>query len=120
MRSRLGVTLSVGRTAVLGVSAGAELALAVGLRHPDLYGAIFSASPGGGYRPPNVMPSPLPRTYLVAGTREPFFLKNAARWAATLRAGGADIVMRERVAAHDEAMWRDEFSLMLDWAFGRA
>ena len=24
----------------------------MGLRHADLYGAIFSASPGGGYRPP--------------------------------------------------------------------
>jgi hypothetical protein len=25
------------------------------------------------------MPSSIPRTYLVAGTLEPFFLKNAAR-----------------------------------------
>ena len=47
-RSRFGVTLSADRTAVFGVSAGGELALAIGLRHPDLYGAIFSASPGGG------------------------------------------------------------------------
>jgi len=120
VQSRLGVSLSVGRTAVLGVSAGGEFALAIGLRHPDLYGAIFSASPGGGYRPPNVMPSPLPRTYLVAGTLEPFFLDNAARWAAALRDGGADIVMRERIAGHDEAMWREELPVMLDWAFGRA
>ena len=29
-----------------------EAALALGLRHPDVYGAIFCASPGGGYRPP--------------------------------------------------------------------
>jgi enterochelin esterase-like enzyme len=79
IRSRFGVTLSAGRTAVFGVSAGGELALAMGLRHPDLYGAIFSSSPGDGYRPPDVMPRPLPRTYLVAGTLEPFFLANAAR-----------------------------------------
>ncbi|HKE96663.1 MAG TPA: alpha/beta hydrolase-fold protein, partial [Povalibacter sp.] len=66
VRTRFGVALPAGRTAVFGVSASGELALAVGLRHPDVYGAIFCASPGGGYRPPGVMPSSVPRTYLVA------------------------------------------------------
>jgi enterochelin esterase-like enzyme len=119
VRSRFGVTLPAARTAVCGVSASGELALAIGLRHPDLYGVIFSGSPGGGYQPPEVMPSRLPRTYLVAGTLEPFFLENAARWAAALRDAGADIVMRERVAGHDDAMWRAEFPLMVAWAFGK-
>ena len=68
VRSRFNVTPSPKRTAVFGVSAGGELALAMGLRHPDRYGAIFSASPGAGYRPPDVMPGPLPRTCLLAGT----------------------------------------------------
>jgi enterochelin esterase-like enzyme len=117
-RSRFGITLSAERTAVFGVSAGGELALALGLRRPDLYGAIFSGSPGAGYRPPDVMPSPLPRTYLVAGTLEPFFLGNAARWAAALRSAAANVVMCERVAEHDGAMWREEFPLMVAWAFG--
>ena len=117
VRSRFGVTLPTARTAVFGVSAGGELALALGLRHPDLYGAIFSASPGAGYRPPDELPSPLPRAYLVAGTLEPFFLDNAARWAAALRAAAADVVMRARVAGHDAAMWREEFPLMVAWAF---
>lgn len=116
-RSRFGITLSAKRTAVCGVSAGGELALALGLRHPDLYGAIFSSSPGAGYRPPDVMPTPLPRTYLVAGTLERFFLDNAARWAAALRGAAADVVMCERVAGHDHAMWREEFPLMVAWAF---
>ena len=119
VRSRFGVMLPAERTAVFGVSAGGELSLAIGLRHPDRYGAIFSASPGGGYRPPDVMPSLLPRTYLVAGTQEPFFLENASRWAVALRAAGADVVMRERAAGHDDAMWREEFPLMVAWAFGR-
>lgn len=119
VRFRFGVTLAAARTAVFGVSAGGELALAIGLRHPDRYGAIFSASPGAGYRPPDVMPSSLPRTYLVAGTQEPFFLENAARWAAALRAADADVVMSERVAGHDDAMWREEFPLMIAWAFGK-
>jgi hypothetical protein len=44
--TRLAVRLPASRTAVFGVSAGAELALAMGLRHPDVYGAVFCASPG--------------------------------------------------------------------------
>jgi len=118
VRSRFGVRLSSERTAVFGVSAGGELALALGLRYPGLYGAIFSASPGGGYRPPAAMPARLPRTYLVAGTLEPFFLENAARWAAALRAADADVVLSERAAGHDDKMWRREFPLMIQWAFG--
>ena len=117
-RSRFGVALPAERTAVFGASAGGELALALGLRHPDVYGAIFSGSPGGGYRPGGAMPGRVPRTYLVAGTLEPFFLDNAARWAAALRDAAADVVMSERIAGHDEAMWRAEFPLMVAWAFG--
>jgi enterochelin esterase-like enzyme len=117
-RARLGVALPAERTAVFGVSAGGELALALGLRHPDVYGAVFCASPGGGYRPPGVMPSPIPRTYLVAGTLEPFFLENATRWAVTLRDAGAAVVMTERAGSHGGAFWREEFPLMVAWAFG--
>ena len=118
-RSRFGVALPAERTAVLGVSASGELALAIGLRHSDVYGTVFCASPGAGYRPPVVMPNPLPRAYLVAGTLEPFFLENATRWADALRAAGADVVMTERAGSHGGAFWRDEFPLMVAWAFGR-
>ena len=119
VQSRFGVALPAERTAVWGASIGGELALAIGFRHPGIYGAVFSASPGGGYRPPVVMPSPLPRVYLVAGTLEPFFLQNARRWAAALRDAGADVVMAERVGSHGDAFWREEFPLMVAWAFGR-
>jgi enterochelin esterase-like enzyme len=119
VRSRFGVAPTGEQTAVFGVSAGGELALAIGLRHPDVFGTVFCASPGGGYRPPSVMPSPLPRAYLVAGTLEPFFLQNANRWAAALRAAGADVMMTERVGSHGDAFWREEFPLMATWAFGR-
>jgi enterochelin esterase-like enzyme len=118
-RSRFGVALAAERTAVFGVSAGGELALAMGLRHPDIYGAVFCASPGAGYRPPASMPDALPRTYLAAGTLEPFFLENATRWADALRDAGADVVMTERVGSHGDAFWREEFPLMVAWAFGR-
>ena len=117
-RSRFGVALPAERTAVFGVSASGELALALGLRHPDIYGAVFCASPGGGYRPPAMMPDSLPRAYLVAGALEPFFLENATRWAVALRDAGADVVMNERAGSHGDAFWREEFPLMVAWAFG--
>jgi enterochelin esterase-like enzyme len=117
--SRFKVQLPAERTAVLGVSASGELALALGLRYPDVYGAIFCASPGAGYRPPEPMPHPVPRTYLVAGTLEPFFLENAMRWATALRGAGADFVMTERVGSHGDAFWWEELPLMVAWAFGR-
>ena len=117
--SRFGVALPSERTAVMGVSASGELALAMGLRHPDIYGAIFCASPGAGYRPPEAMASPIPRAYLIAGTQEPFFLENAARWAVALRDAGADVVMNERAGSHGGAFWEEEFPLMVAWAFSR-
>jgi len=116
--ARFGVELPAERTATLGVSASGELALALGLRHPRIFGVVLCASPGAGYRPPEDLPVPLPRTYLVAGTQEPFFLENATRWAAALRTGGADVVMQERVGAHGDPFWRQELPLMVAWAFG--
>ena len=119
VRTRFGVALPAGRTAVFGCSASGEFALAIGLRHPDVYGAIFCASPGGGYRPPEVMPNSISPTYLVGGTLEPFFLENAARWADALRDAGADVVMNERPGAHGDAFWQEELPLMVGWAFGQ-
>ena len=117
-RTRFGVSFPAERSAVFGASAGGELALALGLRHPDVYGAILSGSPGAGYQPAGELPRPIPRTYLVAGTQEPFFLANATRWATALRDAGADVVLRERDASHGPALWRAEFPLMVAWAFG--
>lgn len=118
-RTRFGMVLSADRTAVCGVSASGELALAMGLRHPDVYGAVFCASPGGGFQPPAVIPRKLPRAYLVAGTQEPFFAENAARWRHALRAAGAEVVMTERPGAHGDTFWKEEFRSMVAWAFGR-
>jgi enterochelin esterase-like enzyme len=117
VRTRFGVALPAARTAVWGASLGGELALALGLRHPDTYGAVFSASPGAGYKPPVMMPSSLPRVYLVAGTQEQFFLENAVRWADALRSAGADVVMTERVGPHGGEFSEEEFPLMVAWAF---
>jgi len=117
--TRLGAELPAERTAAFGVSASAELALAMGLRHPDIYGVVFCASPGAGYQPPGDLPGRLPRTYLVAGTEEPFFRDNATRWANALRGAGGDVVLTERAGGHGGAFWKREFPLMVAWAFGR-
>lgn len=117
VRERFEVDPPVERTAVCGVSAGGELALALGLRHPDVYGAVLCASPGGGYQPPPQLPTRLPRTYLVAGTLEPFFRDNATRWAEALSAAGAEVVMVERTGDHGDPFWRAEFPPMVSWAF---
>ena len=111
------MALPAERTAVCGVSAGAELALALGLRHPTLFGSVFASSPGGGFRPPAVWPRPLPRCYLTAGTSEPFFLENARRWAEALGDAGADVVLTERDGDHGDPFWEAEFPLMVAWAF---
>jgi enterochelin esterase-like enzyme len=117
--TRFHVALPPSRTVAFGVSAGGELALALGLRHPDVFGTVCCASPGAGYQPPPTLPPRLPRTYLVAGTSEPFFRANAMRWAHALGEAGADVVMTERTGAHGGAFWQDEFPLMVTWACGR-
>ena len=50
---------------------------------------------------------------------EPFLRKHATRWADTLGAAGNDVVLTERDGSHGDAFWREEFPLMVAWAFGR-
>ena len=57
------------------------------------------------------------------GWRRPFELTGTREcWArcppGALRDAAADVVMKERVAGHDDAMWQKEFPLMVAWAFG--
>ena len=115
---RFDVAPPADRTAVWGASLGAELALAMGLRHPDVYGVVLAASPDGGFTPPPDLPTALPRTYLVAGDDEPFFLANATRWADALRDAGGDVALARRPGEHGGAFWYEELLAMLTWAFG--
>jgi enterochelin esterase-like enzyme len=119
VRTELGVDLPASRTAAWGASLGGELALAMGLRHADLYGAVFCASPGGGFTPAAVeLPRSLPRTYLVGGRQEQWFLDNATRWSDALRDAGEDVLLAERDGEHGGAFWHAELPRMVSWAFG--
>lgn len=117
VNSSFGINLPDVRTAAYGVSAGGELALALGIRHSNIFDAVFSASPGAGYKPTDDIISTMPSTYLVAGIQEPFFLENATRWATALQENGREVTLKERHAGHDETMWRAELPKMLTWAF---
>ena len=118
IEQRFGLALPPERTGVWGASLGGELALALGLRHPDVFGAMFCLSPGAGFRPPEMLSGPLPRAYLAAGREEPFFLDNATRWADALTTAGAEVVMMQREGEHGGAFWIEELPLMVAWAFG--
>lgn len=115
----LGLALPRERSAILGVSAGGELALALGARHPDMFGAVLAASPGAGFRPSAATVRAMPPTYLIAGRQEPFFLENAQRWAEALQAHGTEMTMVVRDGGHDDTMWRAELPKMVEWAFSR-
>ena len=118
--SELDVGLTAERTAVWGASLGGEFALAMGLRHPEIYGVVLCASPGGGFTPADAsLPNEAPRTYLVGGTREQWFLDNASRWADALSEACVDVVIKKRDGEHGGAFWYEEFPRMLAWIFGR-
>lgn len=119
VRSRFGVVVGRERTGVWGASLGGEFALAMGVRHPDMFGAVFSASPGGGFRPTASSQGTLPSLYLVAGQQEPFFAENARRWFDAVREAQGDVVMEVRDGDHGGTFWFEEFPLMVTWAFGR-
>lgn len=118
--SKLGVEFAAERTAVWGASSGGELALAMGVRHPEIYGAVLCASPGGGFTPAETsLSSEASRTYLVSGTQEQWFLDNAVRWADALSEAGVDVVIEKRDGEHGGAFWYEDFPRMLKWAFDR-
>lgn len=117
VQERLGSSPRAERTAVWGASLGGEFALAMGTRHPDVFGAVFCASPGGGFRPPEKWADDVPDTYLVAGSEEPFFAENAQRWHDAMTETDARVVMTVREGDHGGAFWFTEFPLMVNWAF---
>lgn len=100
------------------VSTSVGLALAMGLRHPSIYGAVLYASPGAGYWSSHPLPGQLPRTLPRRRNRKPFLLTNATRWADALHEPGGDVAVPERAGSHSDAFWKHEFLRMVAWRFG--
>ncbi len=118
--SNLNVHLTAERTAIWGASLGGEFALAMGLQHPDLFGTVLCASPGGGFRPEAAdLTRETPRAYLVGGEQEQWFFDNAQRWADALGKTGADAIIKKRDGEHGGDFWYREFPEMVSWAFKR-
>lgn len=107
---------------IFGVSNGGLYAVAMGIAHPDLYGVIFpfSAGAGLGFEPLALEGLELPLfVYSTAGTLDPIFLQTTTEFAQAYEALGAETVFVERVAGHDDMMWREEFINALLWHFQR-
>ncbi|KAK2617042.1 hypothetical protein QQS21_000136 [Conoideocrella luteorostrata] len=96
--SRFNIAPAVERIATFGASAHGEFTLAMGLRHTDIFCAIFCASSGAGEQPRATMPSSLPSVFLDAGARKPFFLENETHWAVALSSAGRVHGRARRVA----------------------
>ena len=75
--------------------------------------------PAAGYRPPAVTIK-LDSADVPGGrqSRSRSSSKNATRWTDALRHAGAEVVMTERAGSHGGAFWKEEFVLMVAWAFG--
>lgn len=119
IESHFKVSMSPKSTAIYGASAGAEFALAAGLKHQDVFGTVLGSSPGAGYRPPDAetLAALKLRVYLTAGNHEPFFMANAQRWVDALEEAGADVVFKKRAGKHGGDFWKREFPRMAAWAF---
>jgi len=103
--TRFGVALPSERTAMFGVSASGLLALAMGLRPPHVFCAVFCASPGAGYQPPAAMPARLPAYVHRRRHAGAVLPRNATLWATAIRDAGGDVVMNERDGSHGDVFW---------------
>lgn len=113
----LGASTQRTERAVFGASNGGVFAAALGVDHPDLYGAslIFSAGMHPPV-PPQTARYPI-RFYLMAGTMERGFYRRTITLGQRLRHYGGETLIAERVGGHDLFMWREELPSALRWLF---
>ncbi len=118
VESRFGVALPADRTAVWGASLGGELALALGLRHPDVYGAVFSRRPAPATSRRRYCRVRFPASTSSRAGKSSSSSPTRTRWADALRNADADVALMQRDGEHGGAFWGEEFPLMVAWAFG--
>jgi enterochelin esterase-like enzyme len=116
---RFGVSADREDRAVSGYSNGGRFAAEMGFRHPEVFGHAFCFSVAGDAAKALATKADQPvRFYLAAGTWEPIFHRLTAKLADALKERGVAVTFSSRVAAHDEAMWREEFADAVLSAFG--
>jgi enterochelin esterase-like enzyme len=105
---------------VFGCSDGARFALEMGLRHSEWFGNVFAFSVAGARNLELPARPPRPaRYYLAAGTWERPFLEMTRNLAEKLKAQDVAVTLSIRVGSHDEALWREEFAVAVQAAFGK-
>jgi enterochelin esterase-like enzyme len=120
-----GAPTGAARRLTFGFSNGAAFAGAMGLSHPDLFGAVIAFSPGGGAKAFAAIPQSATRgrtgaaglrLYVSGGLYETGFRANARVLAELFQRTGAQVVLREPAGGHDEAIWQREFADAVRWA----
>jgi enterochelin esterase-like enzyme len=99
-----------------GFSNGAVWAIAVGQRHPDLFGAVAAFSAGMvPRRITSEARSVRIRHYLAAGTLEPGFRRSTRDWAERLGRAGLPCRHEEWIGGHDDLWWEQQLPIALGW-----
>lgn len=110
------------KRAVFGASNGGSFALAMGIRHPEIFGHIiaFSATWSLNLSTPNWKPTQAPSQYLLVGALESASTRKLNKeWSETAQKSGATVTLREPVAGHDSVVWREWFPHSLLTEFGK-
>lgn len=108
--------------AVWGMSNSAAWAIRMGLRHPETFGIVLAASPGGVQSDAGAGARLVPPTrFLIqAGVLEPAFHRIALAWRDSLRARSLDCTLREVAAGHDWLYWSERFPDLVRWGWKRS
>jgi enterochelin esterase-like enzyme len=105
---------------VNGFSNGAQFAVQMALRHPEVYGHAMPVSTAGKTFSINrsalgVVPADF---FFVAGTLEPY-IKQSRFFAGELQAAGARVKNNEWVSGHDVQVWVEMLPVALEWFWSK-
>ena len=110
--AKFGAPKDRNRRAVWGASNGGSFALAMGLRHSDVFGHVIAFSPtwSGNLSTPKWTRAEVPSHYLLFGTLESKNIRKlASDWSETVSQNGAAVTLRQPVSGHDGVMWLEWF-----------
>ncbi len=117
----LGVSVEPDKRLFFGCSNGADFAIELALRFPDLFGHVLAFSNGMSHPAPDWDPAlKYPVFRLTAGLWEPGFWTSTKRWSEALTEGGFEHTFREELRGHDFSIWKEEFVRELREALAEA